>query len=293
MKKLLVLALVCLAVVSCKKEEDDYNNGNNGNTVYTPCPNDSGYTCIPDPNFEQALIDLGYDDVVDGQVSTANISDVDSLNVNSKGITDLTGIDDFSDLNYLYCYDNQLTSLDLSQNAALISLYCWYNQLTNLDLSQNTYLEDFWCNGNQLTSLDVTNNIALTTLVCPYNQLTSLNLSGCTALEILHCNYTQLTSLDVSGCTALTDLYCYDNQLTSLDVSNNIALTHLECVDNQLTCLNVKNGNNTNFTNFYAGDNPNLTCIEVDDPAWSIQNWTYIDNGVTFSTNCNYPAGCF
>ena len=41
----------------------------------------------------------------------------------------------------------------------------------------------------------------------------------------------------------------------------------------------------------------NLVCIEVDDPVWSTANWTAsnnnIDAGVTFSTNCNYPSGCF
>ena len=92
---------------------------------------------------------------------------------------------------------------------------------------------------------------------------------------------------------ALTDLYCRENQLSSLDVSNNTALTDLRCGNNQLTCLNLKNGNNTNMFFMYALLNPNLTCIEVDDPAWSTQNWVYIDSGVTFSTNCNYPAGCF
>ncbi len=53
-------------------------------------------TLIPDPNFEQALIDLGHDDVLDGQVRTANISGVNRLNVNGKNITSLTGIQDFS-----------------------------------------------------------------------------------------------------------------------------------------------------------------------------------------------------
>ena len=126
----------------------------------------------------------------------------------------------------------------------------------------------------------------------PTNQITSLDVSHNTALTYLNCHYNQLTSLDVSQNTALIGLSCYYNQLTSLDISNNTALTSLNCHTNQITCLNIKNGNNTNMF-FYAIINPNLTCIEVDDPAWSIQNWTYIDNGVTFSTNCNYPAGCF
>jgi hypothetical protein len=45
-----------------------------------------------------------------------------------------------------------------------------------------------------------------------------------------------------------------------------------------------------------AHNNPNLNCIEVDDPTWAEQNWTTsnnsVDGGVTFSTNCNYSIGC-
>ncbi len=78
-----------------------------------------------------------------------------------------------------------------------------------------------------------------------------------------------------------------NNQLTSLDVTQNTALRSLSCDNNQLTCLNVKNGNNSNFTSFYALNNPNLTCIEVDDVAYSTANWTSIDAGASFSTNCN------
>ena len=72
-------------------------------------------TLIPDPNFEQALIDLGYDTApINGSVPTVNISSVTQLGVNDKNISDLTGIEDFTALTYLDCRDNQLTSLDLS-----------------------------------------------------------------------------------------------------------------------------------------------------------------------------------
>ncbi|MBG16306.1 MAG: hypothetical protein CL853_08140, partial [Crocinitomicaceae bacterium] len=85
-----------------------------------------------------------------------------------------------------------------------------------------------------------------------------------------------------------------NNQLISLDVSDNAALEFLNCFDNQLNCFNVKNGNNTNITTFQAKNNSNLTCIEVDDPAWSTANWTpNIDPQTSFSTNCNYPSNCF
>jgi hypothetical protein len=53
-----------------------------------------------------------------------------------------------------------------------------------------------------------------------------------------------------------------------------------------LTRVNLKNGNNTLITSFFAIQNPSLTCIEVDDIAYSTTNWTSIDAGFSFSTNC-------
>ena len=76
-------------------------------------------TYVPDDNFEQALIDLGYDDTLDDYVLTANISGVTYLNVAGKEISDLTGIEDFTALTNLQCWSNSLTSLDVSANTAL------------------------------------------------------------------------------------------------------------------------------------------------------------------------------
>jgi len=53
-----------------------------------------------------------------------------------------------------------------------------------------------------------------------------------------------------------------------------------------LTSLNVSNGNNTNFSLFNCNLNPNLTCVQVDDAAWSTANWNFIDATASFSENC-------
>jgi hypothetical protein len=42
-----------------------------------------------------------------------------------------------------------------------------------------------------------------------------------------------------------------------------------------------------------ASNNPNLSCIEVDDANWSTVNWLNIDPQTTFSEDCNYPSNCF
>jgi Leucine-rich repeat (LRR) protein len=247
----------------------------------------SNCTYVPDDAFEQHLIDEGYDNVLDDYVTTASIDTVTYLYISEKHIYDLTGIEDFTALTYLDCYNNQLTTLDLSNNPALDTLACTSNQLTTLDVSNNTALTVLRCGGNQLTSLDLGNNTALTLLWCLYNQLTTLDVSQNTALTTLYCYNNQLTTLDVSNNTDLTVLWCPNNQLTSLDLSNNTALNNLECHYNQLTTLDVRNGNNTKlFPFFFCGNNPLLYCIDVDDAAWSTANWTNIDPQSFFSEDC-------
>ena len=109
------------------------------------------------------------------------------------------------------------------------------------------------------------------------------------AIDCTGQNITNLTGIEAF--TALTELKFWEvGNITSLDVSNNTALISLMLLSNQLGCLNVKNGNNTNFTFFNTINNPNLTCIEVDDVAWSNTNWTDIDAQTSFSTSCANPC---
>src|SRR5574344_2005430 len=132
-------------------------------------------------------------------------------------------------LTYLACYDNQLTSLDVSKNTKLTYLDCHNNQFTSLDVSKNTELTVLYCAYDQLTSLDVSANTSLMSLFCYHNRLTSLDGSKNTKLTQFYCHNNQLTSLDVSKNTKLTQFYCHNNQLTSLDISANTSLTTLFC----------------------------------------------------------------
>ena len=209
-----------------------------------------GQTYVPDDNFEAYLEANGMGDGValNNFVTTANINTVTYLDVFSQNIADLTGIEAFTALTHLDCRENQLTSLDVSQNIALTYLNCEHNQLTNLDVSGATALNELHGDNNQLTSLDVSNNIALGYFSCAHNQL------------------------------------------TSLDVSNNIDLGYFSCANNQLTSLDVRNGNNSNTVPFKVTNNPNLTCVNVDNVAWSTANWTVANGNVDpqhyFSNNC-------
>ena len=91
-------------------------------------------TFIPDDAFEQALINLDLDIIFDDSVNTSAIDTVQSLYITNEGISDLTGIEDFIALRDLFCYDNQLQSLDLSNNPNLFEVNCNNNQLTTLSV---------------------------------------------------------------------------------------------------------------------------------------------------------------
>jgi len=111
------------------------------------------------------------------------------------------------------------------------------------------------------------------------------------AIKELNCGSNQLSSLDLSQNIYLDELECSFNQITYLDSSNNTELTKIYLDDNQLTYLDLRNGNNSNIIDFYASYNPNLTCINVDNVAWSTSNWLVssyqIDSQHYFSTNCS------
>jgi len=256
-------------------------------------------TYVPDDNFENYLEGSGMGDGIplNDSVLTSNINTITHLIVYAMNIADLTGIEDFSALTVLRCDVNQLSFLDVSQNTTLTYLECWSNQLTSLNLSNNTSLTILSCESNQLTSLDVSNNANLESLMCFSNQIISLDVSQNIALTFLSCWDNQLSSLDVSQNINLENLGVENNQLTSLDVSQNSELIYLACGYNQLTFLDVRNGNNMNITTsspngtgFWSMNNPELTCINVDDSLWSTNNWTVanlsIDPQQYFSTNC-------
>ncbi len=236
-------------------------------------------TYVPDDNFEHYLethdaagntvavgdansMGNGVDN--DDYVTTSKINTVTSLSVLSKGIYNLTGIADFTSLQNLNCMLNHISQLDLTQNTQLTNLTCSYNEIVSLNLSNNLQLTDLICNNNQLTDLDV---------------------SALNNLQTLNCSTNQLTSLDVSALSSLQNLSCHHNQLTDLDVSALSNLQRLDCNDNQLTALNMQNGNNTQITDFDATNNPDLTCIFVDDATWSENNWNNIDNTSHFVEN--------
>lgn len=194
---------------------------------------------IPDPNFEQALIDLTIDTTLDGRLRGADAYKVTALSLVNKGIRNLQGIEGFTNLKTLDCSFNSLTSLKLSQNLTLTTVRCVGNQLISLDISQNTALQELDCSTNQLTVLNLSPNKALRTLGVSKNLLAQIDLSQNKKLTQLHCTDNKLVSLSISQNASLTTLWCFHNALTYLDVRYNPVLQVLQCFGNNLPSICV------------------------------------------------------
>ena len=142
---------------------------------------------FPDKNFRDVVKTFDTDD--NNILSDTEIAAVKEIDCKGRAITNLKGIEYFTALEYLYCYDNELTELDLSRNTKLKELNCSTNRLTVLDLSQNPKLKRVICSDNALTALDLSHNPEMEDVNCSDNALTALNLSS----------NSKLTNLNASG----------------------------------------------------------------------------------------------
>ncbi|MBC7847347.1 MAG: T9SS type B sorting domain-containing protein [Flavobacterium sp.] len=136
------------------------------------------YTLIPDVNFEKALIDKGFDDIIDKRVLTANISNISAISLHDLNISDLTGIQDFTSLTYLSCGGNLFTTLDISKNTALTEFGCIGSKLTIIDFSKNISLTKISIYNSKLTAIDISKNIGIQILLCENNNLITANLKN-------------------------------------------------------------------------------------------------------------------
>ncbi len=183
------------------------------------------------------------------------INDIEILNVTTlvnleylrssfNPLNDGLDVSQNTELTFLSCFGNSLSSLDISQNINLEHLECTNNQITSLDVSQNPNLTFLASGNNPLGSIDVTQNLNLVSLYCHQNQLTELDITQNGNLELLWAYENQLSSIDVTSNSDLLNLRCYGNQITTLDVSQNPNLESIQCYDNQLSGLDITNNIN-------------------------------------------------
>ena len=222
---------------------------------------------IPDQQFYDYCL-IAFDTNQDGILTSKEakaVKKLDAVRENEyfvlwkQPVATLEGIEYFTEIEILYCYNNEITELDLSKNTKLKEVVCFNNKITSIDVSNCPDVELLYCRDNLLTTIDTSGNPALNMLLCHSNKITSLDVSNNPALHTLACNTNQLTSLDVSNNKALEIIECHDNRMTVLDAS--VMSTPNEYPTIYIYCGNQRAGGTTPQT-------MTLTLREDQKPYW-------------------------
>ena len=137
----------------------------------------------------------------DGEISYDEAKSVYHLQLMGN-ISNLSGLECFTNLENLVVTATKVTAIDLSRNTSLMALMLMYNsEVKSLTLSSNPNLTYVQCGGNRV--------------------LETLNVSGAASLEELSCDNNAITVLDVSNNPALSTVrLASEGGLQTLYVSN-------------------------------------------------------------------------
>ncbi len=232
---------------------------------------------FPDENFRDYVAGE-WDKNQDKYFSPSEIANAKWISCDNKEISNLKGIEFFTNIWLLECYYNNLTTIDLSHNKNLSYINCHHNQLNELDVSGLPLLETFYCGHNALPSIDVSKNEKLEDFDCQDNHLDTLDVSQNKELVKLSCGTNNLTELDVRENKKLKELSCYESKLSNLDLRNQTELEVLKCWKNPLSALNVSANtklkklfvSNTNLTSLDATNNTALETFIGKDCSYNI-----------------------
>lgn len=149
---------------------------------------------IPDANFKAKLLaasstsngiakDLAgnyitIDSNGNGEIESDEALQVGELYVSGSLIADLTGIKSFINLRILFCYNNQLTNLDVSNLNYLLVIFGYNNSITTINAQNCFKLTQFDCSNNNLNILDLSGT-SIMSLVCGNNpNLSYINIKN-------------------------------------------------------------------------------------------------------------------
>ena len=236
----------------------------NGASAQADAAVPEGYIAIneknfPDENFRDYVAEE-WDKNHDKYFSPSEIANAKWISCDNKEISNLKGIEFFTNIWLLECYYNNLTTIDLSHNKNLSYINCHHNQLNELDVSGLPLLETFYCGHNALPSIDVSKNEKLKDFDCQDNHLDTLDVSQNKELVKLSCGTNNLTELDVRENKKLKELSCYESKLSNLDLRNQTELEVLKCWKNPLSVLDVSA--NTKLKTLFVS-NTNLTSLDA------------------------------
>ena len=202
---------------------------------------------MPDANLRTAVrTALGLN--AGETLTQQRLQELTTLDAYILGISDLTGLEHATRLNYLNLHTNQISDLRPLQDLnALESLYLDSNQISDITPLQSLKaLENLSLYNNPISDITPLEDLAaLTWLELGDNQISDITpLKDLTALQNLQISYNQINDLrSLQGLTALTALGLVNNQIRDITpIQNLTALTELLLSANQINDVSPLEG---------------------------------------------------
>ena len=196
----------------------------------------------------------------DCEVRASELRKIKNLTIPSLGITSLRGIEYMTSLEDLFCSNNALTSIDVSNLTSLISIRCDMNQLTSLDFSGLTSLFSIRCGDNQLTSLNVNGCVRLNDIDASNNDLTTLDVSD--SFEFAYGMYLGIRNINLNGNKNFANLITSpQNQIYSISLSDTAISSFEPAFFPKLLSLNLSY---TDVDSIDLSKNPRLCALRID-----------------------------
>ncbi|WP_298302959.1 T9SS type A sorting domain-containing protein [Flavobacterium sp.] len=213
-----IFIVAIIFVINCQSQISFPDNNFKAKLLSANLTN--GNACIG-PDMNNCITGV-IDSNGNGEIEISEAQAVAILFVTAGNITNLSGIE----------YFTNLEKLEFS-----------FNNLIYVDINMLTSLKQLGCRNNNLQTLTISNLTNLKILDVANNQLSSLNINNQSQLEMLFALNNQLTSLDFTNNSALQRAYVGNNLFTSLNFGNNPNFFDLGCKNNpNLTTINIKNG---------------------------------------------------
>ncbi|RXR22847.1 DUF7619 domain-containing protein [Flavobacterium stagni] len=230
---------------------------------------------FPDANFKAELLSSGpvnniamnssnfnikIDTNNDGEIQQSEALNVWRLDITNSGITNLSGLEYFTNLRKLYLFQNAISNYNFPQLTNLTTLHVSgsvFQNITNPNLVIPTNIQTLGLEGfnftqepdltgfTQLTELNITNSGLNSFTAVSYPNIITFTLSG-----------NNLTNIDFSSMINLKSLTIQNEPLSSIDLSSqNMLYVYFKNIPN-LTTVNLSNS--TNLNTVIIEDNPLL-----------------------------------
>lgn len=244
----------------------------------------SDITTATGANSQEVYIKIDLND--DNEISIEEALNVSALNIFNSSISDLAGLEFFTNLKRLSLISDTLTQftfpslinlevlsinsfdnffyapfvplgfltiLNIDGNSNLKSLSISTSNLTSLNLSNNNKLKDLSLYV-QNTNFEITNgNPSLTHIRSNFNVPNNFELSGYPRLLSIDFSGLGLTTINTSNNLLLSSLAIYNSNISTVNLSGNQNLESVQIYGSSLNTLNL--GNIKHIKNLYLADN--------------------------------------